>query len=181
MRPRQLWMMGAPGVEQEMPGLLENDAWAGIAAQYQGEGPLVTKSQLPQQPIREGTTYHWVQMVPNTCAIWRQKAKVMSAQKEIQIGPCEAIDMGHHLWVANFILHQILEDFAPKPIPENWNGTSCHPNSSTKVTQEEKGLTYIEEAIEKLSKQHLLLGLQSQGGPEQCPMPNWSPQNPQHQ
>uniref|UniRef100_A0A8C5P116 Glutamine synthetase n=1 Tax=Jaculus jaculus TaxID=51337 RepID=A0A8C5P116_JACJA len=83
-------------------------------------------------------------------------AEVMPAQWEFQIGPCEGILMGDHLLVACFILHRVCEDFGviatfdPKPIPGNWNGTSCHTNFSTK----ENGLKYIEEAIEKLSKQH---------------------------
>ncbi|KAH0505567.1 Glutamine synthetase [Microtus ochrogaster] len=53
-------------------------------------------------------------------------AKVMPAQWEFQIGPCEGIRMGDHLWVARFILHHVCEDFGviatfdPKPtIPGN--------------------------------------------------------------
>ncbi|KAB1279301.1 Glutamine synthetase [Camelus dromedarius] len=53
-------------------------------------------------------------------------AEVMPAPGEFQIGPCDRIDVGEHLWVARFFLHHVCEDFGviatwgPKPIPGNW-------------------------------------------------------------
>ena len=83
----------------------------------------------------------------------------LPSQWEFQIGICDGIEVGDHIWVARYILHRITEphnliaNMECKPY-KNFDGNGLHTNYSTKSMREgkegKKGIEFIREACVKL-------------------------------
>lgn len=88
--------------------------------------------------------------------------EVMPGQWEYQVGPCEGISMGDHLWMSRYLMYRVCEmfgvevSFDPKPIPGDWNGAGCHTNYSTEKTRTAPGgWAEIQAHCEKLKPKHM--------------------------
>ncbi|KAK7745852.1 glutamate--ammonia ligase [Cytospora paraplurivora] len=133
----------------------EHEPWFGLEQEpyYCGVGA----GKVVQRDIVEA---HYKACLYAGVKISGTNAEVMPAQWEFQVGPCNGIEMGDHLWVARFLLARVAEDFGakvswdPKPMPGEWNGAGLHSNFSSKETREEGGMKFIEAAIKKLEGRH---------------------------
>jgi len=150
------------GIEQEYT-LLDTDAYplGWPKSGFPGpQGPYYCAVGATKVYGRDVVEAHWRACVYAGVKISGTNAEVMPAQWEFQVGPCEGIEMGDHLWMARYLLERVAEDFGidvtfhPKPIKGDWNGAGCHTNYSTKEMRQPGGMKYIIEAIEKMAKRH---------------------------
>ena len=159
---------------------LEEEPWFGLEQEYFLIDPTTNKPLGFDETGKQGQYYcsvgcenafgrkiideHFRMCLFAGVKIGGINAEVAPGQWEFQIGPCVGIDAGDHLWTARYILqrlgeiHNVKIDLSPKPLKGDWNGSGCHTNYSTKNmregTDEKTGLNYIDEAIDKLSKNH---------------------------
>lgn len=159
---------------------LEEEPWFGLEQEYFLIDPTTNKPLGFDETGKQGQYYcsvgcenafgrkiideHFRMCLFAGVKIGGINAEVAPGQWEFQIGPCVGIDAGDHLWTARYILqrlgeiHNVKIDLSPKPLKGDWNGSGCHTNYSTKNMREgtmyKSGLDYIDEAIDKLSKNH---------------------------
>lgn len=87
-------------------------------------------------------------------------SEVAPSQWEYQIGPCQGIEASYHLYISRYILQRVAEkrelsiSFHPKPLGEEWSGSGCHINFSTKDMRQENGIEYIHKCIANLQASH---------------------------
>merc|ERR1719498_2273997 len=151
------------GIEQEYT-LFKEDKKTPLGCPEGGypgpQGPYYCSAGLDNSFGRDVMDAHYKACVFAGLTISGTNAEVMPGQWEYQIGPCEGIDSGDHLWMSRYLMVRICEmfgaivSFNPKPIPGDWNGAGCHTNFSTEEMRQPGGLKAIITAVEKLGKNH---------------------------
>lgn len=172
-----------PWAKQIFDKKLDEEPWYGIEQEYfimnrktnmplgypldgypRAQGPYYCSVGTMNAHGRQLVDEHLKACLDAGIKICGANAEVAIGQWEYQIGPCTGINAGDHLWVSRYILERLSEKYGyvicwhPKPVKGDWNGSGCHTNYSTKNMREgcdgRTGLDFINDAIEKLSKNH---------------------------
>lgn len=170
--PNSTWTY-ADNIFKQEPG---SEPWFGIEQEYfimnnKTGKPLGFPEDNDAQPNSQGQYYcsvgsknafgreladeHLNFCIEAGIKISGMNAEVAPGQWEYQVGPCEGIECGNHMWVSRYILEKLTEQYDytvcwdPKPLEGDWNGSGCHTNFSTILMREGNGVTADQEAISK--------------------------------
>jgi glutamine synthetase len=160
----------------------KHEPWFGIEQEYAIMVPLGTGVTWPLgwplggYPKPQGSYYcsvgtrfnkgrevmeaHYKACLNAGIKIYGTNCEVMPGQWEFQVGTCNGIEVGDHLWMARYLLQRVGEIYGveisidPKPIKGDWNGSGCHTNYSTTETRNDDNLKTIHSHMEKLSESH---------------------------
>merc|ERR1739844_455186 len=97
--------------------------WAGRVAYPGPQGPYYCSAGTDCSFGRSVMEAHYEACLYAGIEIAGTNAEVMPGQWEYQVGPCEGIESGDHLWMSRYIMirvcgaQQINVQFDPKPIP----------------------------------------------------------------
>lgn len=157
-KDRKFWF----GIEQEYSLLVEQNNFTthplGFPASgFPGpQGPYYCSIGSANCYGREVMDAHYRSCLYAGIKVSGTNAEVMPGQWEFQIGPCEGIEIGDHIWMARYILGRVSEDyglihsFEPK-LFHDWNGAGCHTNFSDEhMRSGDGGMAYIDEVCAKL-------------------------------